>query len=207
VVTVATALVRRPADRAFIAIAVESRAPNPKDARDKNAELMAAVRKGLKEARLPDEAVRTLSYYVEPEYDYVKGKQTLRGYAARNTIEARVDEMDRVGEIIDSAVTAGATSVGNPRFDLKDRDSVAREALKQAVAEARAKAEAAAAGAGRSVERVLGIEEQGVTPQPPPRPFAAVSRGAIAEADLPQTQVVPGEIEVRAEVKLTAELK
>lgn len=167
---------------------------------------MTAVQKKLKEARLADDAIRTLSYYVEPEYDYVKGKQILRGYTARNTIEVRIDEIDHVGEVIDLSIAAGATSVGSPRFDLKDRDTVVREALKQAVAEARAKAEAAAAGAGRSIERVITIEEHDVPPRPSPRPLAALRTGPT-EAQQPQTQITPGEIEVRAEVTLTATLK
>lgn len=157
VVTTGSGLVRKAADRAFVSITVEWQARNPREAQSKNAEIMTTVRKKLKEARLPDEVIRTLSYYVDSEYDYVKGKYILRGYVARNTIEIRVDEIDRVGEVIDLSIAAGATSVGSPRFDIKDRDTVVREALKQAVAEARAKAEAAAAGAGRSIESVLSI--------------------------------------------------
>jgi uncharacterized protein YggE len=205
-VTTGSGLVRKAADRAFVSVSVEWHAKNPKEARSKNAEVVTAVRKKLKEALLADEAIRTLSYYVEPEHDYVKGKQILRGYVARNTIEVRVDEIDRVGEIIDISIAAGATSVGDPRFDLKDRDTVVREALKQAVAEARGKAEAAASGAGRSIERVLSIEEHGAAPSPWPRSFGLLG-GAPVQAEQPQTQISPGEIEVRGQVTLTAALK
>lgn len=207
VVTTGAGLIRKAADRAFVSVSVESHARNPKDARGKNAEIMTAVRKKLKEARLPDDVIRTLHYYVEPEYDYVKGKQILRGYMARNTIEVRVDEIDRVGEVIDLSIAAGATSVGSPRFDLKDRNAVEREVLKQAAADARAKAEAAAAGAGGAIERVLGVEEHGVPPRPPRRRVAGLLGGVAAAPEAPETQIAPGEIEVRAQVTLTAGLK
>ena len=55
------------------------------------------------------------------EFDYVNGRQSLREYVARNTVEVRVDEVARAGEVLDAAVGSGATSVSGVRFDLKDR--------------------------------------------------------------------------------------
>lgn len=202
-VTTGEAVIRKAADLAFVEVAVESLARAPKEARSKNAEIMAAVRKRLREAGITEEAIRTLSYYLEAQYDYVKGKQILRGYVARNIIEVRIEQMDRIGEVIDVTVGAGANSVASPRFDLKDREAVDREALKQAVADALAKAEAAAAGAHRAVDRVLRIEERGTSPKPLRQPLSLT--GAAREA--PETTIVPGEIEINAQVMLTAALK
>jgi uncharacterized protein len=78
----------------------------------------------------------------------------------RNTISLRIDNVDRVGELLDLVVSAGATSVDNIRFDLKCRDRLERDALRLAVADARARAVAAAAGSGFSFDRILRIEEQ-----------------------------------------------
>ena len=52
--------------------------------------------------------------------------------------------LPKVGEILDLAVGAGATSVTGVRFDLKDRSGAEREALKRAVEDARAPGQAAA---------------------------------------------------------------
>ena len=93
--------------------------------------------------------------------DYTDNRRVLRGYVARNTIDIRVDAVDRIGELLEMVVTAGATSVGGVRFDLKDRGKLEREALRLAVSDARERAVAAAAGAGRSFDRILRIEEQG----------------------------------------------
>src|SRR2546427_331716 len=65
-------------------------------------------------------------------------------------------------------VTAGATSVDNIRFDLKDRERLERDALRMAVSAARTRAVAAAAGAGLSVDRILRIEAQGISSPPVP---------------------------------------
>ena len=61
------------------------------------------------------------------------------------------------------------------RFDLKDRDSVEREALRMAVQDARRRADAAASGAGVAIERIMRIEEQrDVVDVPRPLPMNMV---------------------------------
>ena len=205
VVTQGEGVVRRAPDRAFVMVTTESRSRNPKDAQTENAERMAAVQQKLRDARLPKDAIRTLGYHLDFEYDFVNGKRVPRGYVARNTIEVRVDELDRVGEVVDLAVGAGATSIGDVRFDLKDRAAVERDALRAAVADALARAEAAAAGAGRTIDRIWRIEEQGAR-VPAPRFIGAPMMRAEAQA-APETPITPGEIEIRAQVTLTAVLK
>jgi uncharacterized protein YggE len=122
---------------------------------------------------------------------------------ARNTIEVRVDDLDRAGDVIDLSVQTGATSVSGVRFDLKNRDAQEREALRMAVADARARADAAVSGAGVSIDRVIRIEEQRDTYYPP-QPRLAMMR---EEAQSPQTPIAPGQIEIRARVTLTAALR
>ena len=100
-------------------------------------------------------------YDLQLESDWVNGRQVPRGYVARNLIEVRLDDITRVGEVIDVAVTSGVNAVHGVRFDLKKREPLERDALKRATADARMRAEAAAAGAGRSIDRVIRIEEPG----------------------------------------------
>ena len=104
--------------------------------------------------------MQTTGYNLQPEFDYVNGKQTLRGYVARNQVQVRVDTLAKTGDVIAAAVATGATNVSGVRFDLKDRDGVEREALKLAVQDARRRADAAAAGAGVAIDRMIRIEEQ-----------------------------------------------
>ena len=204
VVTNGQGVVRVAPDRATLSMAAEGRARSPREAQLQSATLMTAVQKALQDARIPKDAIRTTGYDLQQEYDYVNGKQVSRGYIARNSIEVRVDEIERAGDVLDAAVAAGATSVGGIQFDLKDRDKVEREALRLAVADARARADAAASGAARTVDRVLRIEESRATVSPPMPQFRMVA--AAAEA-APQTPIAAGQIEVRAEVTLTASLK
>jgi uncharacterized protein YggE len=74
------------------------------------------------------------------------------------------------------------------------------------VISARTKAEAAAAGAGRAIDRIIRIDEHGVTP-PIPGPRALMrEQGQIASADA-APPISAGQMELRATVTLTAVLK
>jgi uncharacterized protein YggE len=202
VVTSGEGVVKRVPDRAWVTISAESRAKGPREAQKMNADAMSAVLQRLKGAGLPAEAIRTLAYDLQPEFDYANGRQTLRGYVARNSVEVRVDDLPRLGEILDAAVTSGATNVGGVRFDVKDRAAAEREALRLAVADARARADAAAAGGGVKVERILRIEEhRAVLPPPRPIPMTAMREAAVMAAEPP---VAAGELEIKANVTLTA---
>ena len=192
-------------DRAWITISAESRASSAREAQRRNTEAMTPVLSKLKSSGIAADAIRTVAYDVQYEWDFVNGKRVGKGYVARNSVEVRVDNVERVGEYLEMAVASGATSLGGMRFDLKDRAKLEREALRLAVADARAKADAAASGAGRSVERIIKIEEGAIEGGPVPMPrVAARAEVAVAAAAPP---IETGQQEIRARVTLTAVIK
>ena len=192
-------------DRAWITISAESRAPSPREAQRLNAEAMRPLQDKLRAAGIPADAIRTIAYDVQYEWDFVNNKRVGRGYVARNTIDVRVDSIDRVGEFLEIAVGAGATALGGIRFDLKDQAKLEREALRLAVLDARAKADAAAAGAGRNVDRILRVEEGGV--EVPPMPVRMMRQAAQANAVDLAPPISAGQIEIRARATVTVVLK
>jgi uncharacterized protein YggE len=206
VVTSGQGVVQAVPDRAWITIGAESRASSAKEAQRLNTVAMTPIQEKLRAAGIPADAIKTIGYDVQYEWDYVNNRRVGRGYVARNTIEVRVDSVDRVGELLEIAGTSGATSLGGIRFDLKDRSKLEREALRLAVADARAKAEAIAAGAGRSLERIVKIEEQGVSGGPVPMYRRELSVAAAQAAPVPPP-IEAGQTELRAQVTLTAILK
>lgn len=206
IVVAGSATVRAAPDRAFVTLAVESRDKDPKVAQAQNAKTMTAVQDKLRGAGIAKDALRTLSYQLDLESDWVNGKRVPRGYVARNSIEVRLDDLTRTGEVIDLAIGAGANDVTGVRFDLKDRAEVEREALRQAVADARARADAAAAGAGVTIESVQRIEQQGGFAEPPRPVFMKEARMAAAES-APETPISAGEIEVHAQAQLSVTIR
>jgi uncharacterized protein YggE len=192
-------------DRAWITISVESRAPSAREAQKRNTDAMNPVLAKLKASGVAAEAIRTVAYDVQYEWDFVNGKRVGRGYVARNSVEVRVDNIDRVGEYLEIAVASGATSLGGVRFDLKDRAKHERDALRLAVADARGKAEAIAAAAGRAIARIVRIEEGSIEGGPIPLPRMMVREAQLAAAAPPPIET--GQTEIRARVSLTAAIK
>jgi uncharacterized protein YggE len=204
IVTTGEAVVRRAPDRAFLVAAVETRARDPKEAQSQNAKAMSAVQARVGSAGIPKDAVRTLGYNIQQEFDFTNGRRVPRGYIARNAVEVRVDALERLGELLDAVVQAGATSISGIRFDLRDRAGAEREALRLAVADARARADAAASGVGRTIDRVLRIDDTRRDVQRPV-PMAMMAREA-AQADA-ATPIEAGEIEIHAQATLTVSIK
>jgi uncharacterized protein YggE len=197
-------VVKATPDQAWVRIGAESRSKNSKDAQQRNAEAMTAVQQKITAFGIPKDAIKTTAVDLQMEFDYANGKQTPRGYVARNTVEVRVDDLARLGDVLDAVVASGANTIHGLRFDVKKRDEIENAALQAAVASAMTKAQAVAAGAKRTVDRVIRIEEQvmgGGRPEPMMRQFAM---GGAADASTP---IAAGELEIRAQVRLTVAIK
>jgi uncharacterized protein len=162
------------------------------------------VQQRIAKAGLAKDAVRTTGYSIQQEFDYANNRRTPKGYLARNGVEVRLDAVERVGELLDAMVDAGATTVSGVRFDLKDRAGAEREALRLAVIDARARADAIASGAGRSVDRVLRIVDAPAPRFKGPQPMLMERAAAGAAADTP---IEAGTIEVHAQVELTTAIR
>jgi uncharacterized protein len=200
-------IVKRAPDQAFVIVSAEARSRQPRDAQAQNAKVATAIRTRLTAFSLPDDALRTVSVDVQPQFDWANGKQTLRDYLATNVIEVRLDDVSLVGEVVDAVVAAGATRVTGVRFTLKDMATAEQQALKLASAGALARARAMAEGVGRTVDRVVRLEEAGLDGGGPPRPAPMMRAMAAEAADVPTTPVTAGEVEVRVSVTLHASLR
>ncbi len=197
--------VTRAADQAFVTVASEARSRQPREAQAQNATVAEAIRTRLQAFALPADAIRTLSVSMQPQFDWANGKQTLRGYVATNMIEVRLDDVTKVGEVVDAVVAAGATRVTGVRFTLKDMAGAEREALALASASALDRARAMAKGVGRDVDRVIRLDETGSSPMPPPPVMMRMAEAVSADA--PTTPVTAGDIEVRVSVTVHAVLR
>ena len=203
VVVTGEGVVKATPDQAWVTIGAESRSKVSKDAQQRNAESMTAVIAKIASFGIPKEAIKTTAIDLQIEFDYANGRQTPRGYVARNTVEVRVDELSKIGDVLDAVVASGATTIHGLRFDVKQRDQLEALALQNAVDNASMKAKAATAAAGRAFDRILRIEELGSMGEPRPMMMREV---AMARADA-STPVAAGELEIRAQVRLTAAMK
>jgi uncharacterized protein YggE len=217
------AVLKKAADRALLTIATEVRDGKAANARKKSAEGMTEIRAAIVAAGVPESAIRTTGYSLQPEYEYSggfsSGRPSVRNYVVRNQIELRIDEIDKLADVIDAANMPKniAVTIGSPRYELKDREGAELEATRLAVQNAMARAKALAAGAGQTLGPVQRIEQGSVhlvMPQPMFRTQMGVAGvaargggGTMAEPAPPETPITPGDLEIRANVTVTVAIK
>ncbi|HEX6164713.1 MAG TPA: SIMPL domain-containing protein [Vicinamibacterales bacterium] len=202
VVVTGDGVVKATPDQAWVTIGAETRSKNSKDAQQRNADAMTAIQQKIAAFGIAKDAIKTTAIDLQIDFDYANGRQTPRGYVARNVIEVRVDELARLGDVLDAVVNSGATMIHGLRFDVKQRDQIEAAALQAAVKNAMAKSQAIAQGSNRAIDRILKIEELSGAREPIPM----MRQLEMARADA-ATPVAPGELEVRAQVRLTMSLK
>lgn len=110
-------------------------------AQQSNAKIMDRMINSLMEIGIPEEQIRTVHYSVQPQYDFIEGKQIFRGYQVEHLISITINNMNELGLIVDTAINNGANTVSNITFTISDRPYHERQALSAAVIDAYQKAE------------------------------------------------------------------
>lgn len=153
------------------------------------------VQAALLDAGLEDGAIETSRYRLREQRQGT-------GYEATHSLLVEVDDVDRVGELIDVAIEAGADGVGRINFSIDDETRAEHRevALERAIDDARAEAEVVAEAKGMEITGVaeVEVESSGVSP------FEV--RYAVAEADdggSGGTDIDGGDVDVSASVTVT----
>jgi uncharacterized protein len=193
-------------DRVQIDFGVTTRATHSQDAAAENARQVDVVLAAVRKAAGAAAVLKTISYSLEPNYQYHAGggEPTLTGYVASNVVQVTLDELPKIGNVIDSATQAGANHVQGIQFTLRDQDAVRAEALREAALRARAEADVLAAALGLRVLRVLTVEE--MSPRVMPVRYMATPRAGMSASAAVTTPVEAGTLDVTADVTLTVEV-
>ena len=192
--------VRAAPDLAMLSLGVTAQAPTAAEALKNDSGRMNRVIDALRRMGLADQDVRTSGLNVQAQYAFVQGQpQRLTGYQASNQVTITVQDISRVGALLDAAVAAGADQVNGVNFSLKDAVAAEDQARLQAVAALKAKAELYAKATGYHVGRLVRLSEGGGVETGSPRP---VMMARIAA----KTPVEAGTLDVRIEVDAVYEL-
>ncbi len=172
-----------PPDYAQIRSGVTTRANTARAATDANSKLMAAVTAALRDAGIAQKDIQTSQFSVQPIYvQQTNAEEKLTGFSVSNQISVDIRQLDKLGDVLDRLVTAGATDVGNIAFLHADTSKVLDQAREGAIADARRKAEIYAHAAGVNLGGVTWITEE--AGYQPPLPMGAM-RAKAAPASVP----------------------
>jgi len=151
-------------EEAQIRVGVETSDRNASDARDELARRVQRMRSALREIGIDDDQVRTEHYDINEEYRTRRDEERPTRYRAQHSFRITVEELDRTGTVIDTAVKNGANRINGVAFTISSerRGELRTRALEQAMADARDEAETLAASANLTITGVESIQTSNV---------------------------------------------
>jgi uncharacterized protein len=196
------AVVTAKPDRALIDVGVLTQEKQSQNAAAQNARQLDAIMVALHKLLGADADIKTINYALNPDYQYrpLGGKSAVSSYTALNVVRVTVDDLDKVGPVIDAATQAGANHVESVRYTVRDQQVLRSQAVREAALKARANADALASALNLKITRIVSFEEGDGAPA---APDAADPRDPAGPAPTPRQS---SSFVVTANVTLTAEV-
>jgi len=172
------------ADRATIQMSIVARDPTVVAAQKAAAGVTNKVLKLLDQMAIDRSLIDTTGASVRADYRWNRDKeeQELRGYIAERQISVEVDDLDKIGAVVEGAISAGVNQVSPPQLDSNKRKDTYRRALRGAAEDARENAAQLADALGAKLGKVISINSAPKQPRPPV-PHATNMRSMAAESD------------------------
>lgn len=179
----------------------------------KNDAAIAAV----KNLGVDEKDIRTLWYNVSPRYQYptpcyggtcpayTESAPKITGYDVSQSIDVKVRDTDKAGEVLQALGTLGVQNISGPNFVVDNDQAVMDEARAEAIADAKARAKLLAKELGVRLGDVVGYYENSGYPMP----YYAGYGGGGGEIDkmAQAPSLPPGQNETTMNVSITYEIR
>jgi uncharacterized protein YggE len=186
-------------DKAYVYISIITENKDVKISQKENAVRTNSVIEAVKTLGVAQEDIETISYTINKTYDYVEGRKVFRTYEVKNDLKITVRDLEKVGQVYDTAVENGANVSQKITFAVSNPQKYYRKALKLSIQNAKLKAVDIANTMEISVNKVPVkiIEETYIDMLK-----AEYSQNVSLKAAANGTPVQPKELEVKARVKV-----
>jgi hypothetical protein len=182
-------------DTADIILGVITDNTQLKPAQEQNAAVANQIISTIDALGISSDNIKTQSYTIDPQYDYIDGKKVFRGYNVTHTLKITVYDIGKVGEIIDRSVASGANTVMGISFIVSAPSKYYRQALTSAIDDALAKAMSIGRRLGVNVSQIpVRIVEEDYQNVHLPQPFLMQASGS-------STPVQTGQVEITARIE------
>lgn len=198
-------------DTASTSVGVEVTAPTVDEAMAQAKERMAALLAALKALGIAEKDIQTsnFSVYFErtstdmpaPRSEGAGSDQQMPGfYRVSNMVQVTIRDLEQVGEVLETAVKAGANNIWGINFSVSDPAALEAQARENAVKDARARAEALAGLHDVELGGVIAVSEVvgGATPV-----FVEAAK-ALGGGGAP---VEPGELTLSTQIQVVYAIK
>lgn len=181
-------------DVARVGVGVTVTKPTVKAARDAASTSMNAIIASIKALGIDDKDIKTTSIDLSAQYNNSSTPKII-GYRMSQQLQVTVRDMDKAGDVVDTATAKGATDVNGLWFEVADPARAMDDARAEAIKKARTSAEAMAEAAGVSLGAVVSISESFAV-SPGPYYYGDAARTALDTTVQPGTQDVEASVTV-----------
>ena len=192
-------------DIAYINIGVNTQNSSASEAVTTNKEQSNAVIEAIKAAGVDEKDIHTTNFSIwsNPTYDEM-GLITGTNYVVDNTVNVTVRSLDGLGDLLDSAVNAGANNIYSIQFDVADKSAAVKEARASAVEDAKTQAQELADTAGVSLADIQTISFYESSPV---AYFEGKGGGGGVATDAAVVPIQPGQLAISVTVSVMYAIK
>lgn len=186
-------------DRATVRLGMTRQAETAGRAQEDVSRAAQSILEAVRGLGIPNEAIRTVELSLHPVYASGRAandEPRVVGYRASNVVSILIDDLERLGPVVDAGLRAGANRLDGIQFGLRRDEDARGQALQRAAADARGKAEALAEALGLRLIEIGEVVEEGVT-----MPLREAFAHRAVAMDM-ATPVSPGQLTVSASVSL-----
>lgn len=163
------------------------------------------INQAIKELGISEDDLKTISYNINPRYQYLAGKNSIIGYEISQTLQVKIRDLSKISQVLEKSATLGANQVGSLAFAVDDLEKTKEEARQKAIEKAKTKAKELENSLGIRLGRITGFNEYSTDQT------GQVSYG-IGGAEgkgggVPTPVIQPGQNEIIINVDLTYEVK
>ena len=193
-------------DIAYIYVGVHTEKLTASEAVAENTSQTQSMIKALTDFGIDPKDIRTTNFSIWPtdKYDPLTGAPTgEKVYSVDNTVYVTIRDIKKLGDLLDTVVSAGANTVNSIQFDVADKEAALKQARADAVKNAAKQAQELADAAGVKLGDIQSIGFYDSQPYPV---FDGKGGGGVA-AEAASVPVQPGQLTFTVTVNVTYELK
>ena len=170
--------------------------------------IVNAMTNGLKDKGISEDDISTERLNLYEERQWENGKSITKGWRASQTLKIRTEDLSKVGEIVDVAVSNGANQLNDIYFSLTsdEEQNYKKEALAKATENAKEKAEVIADSLDAKLGKIVSVSEPNYNFMP--------YRYTLAEAGTDNAKIVeeaatimPSDVEIKGRASIVYEIK
>lgn len=193
-------------DIAYIYVGVHTEKPTAAEAVAENNANTQKLIEALKAAGVDAKDLQTNNFSIWQNNQFgPDGKPSGTNYAVDNTVYLTVRKLEKLGDLLDAAVKAGANNINSIQFDVADKTQAMSAARAEAVKNARVQAEELATAAGVTLGDVQSIQYFDASPSPIFQGKGMGGGGAVS-ADV-AVPINPGEMAITVTVTMAYDIK